>query len=112
MMPIVSKRRQVDQETGQTVEGKRYLTFHHPHSLTLATDWDLVFADDEREANPTSFKFLQMAHAWRAAQEAQKNGGGGGTPGGPLPGFAPASKPAAAAEPPSPTASSNAGSDE
>ena len=25
MMPIVSKRRQVDQETGQTVEGKRYL---------------------------------------------------------------------------------------
>ncbi|KAF7763681.1 hypothetical protein Agabi119p4_8218 [Agaricus bisporus var. burnettii] len=49
MMPIVSKRRHVDQETGQTVE-----------------DWDLVFADDEREANPTSFKFLQMAHAWKA----------------------------------------------
>ncbi|KAL1746763.1 hypothetical protein HDZ31DRAFT_33503 [Schizophyllum fasciatum] len=95
MMPIVSKRRQVDQETGQTVE-----------------DWDLVFADDEREANPTSFKFLQMAHAWRAAQEAQKNGGGGNAPGGPLPGFAAASKPQAAAEPPSPTASSNAGSDE
>jgi crooked neck len=48
MMPMVSKRRHVDQETGQTVE-----------------DWDLVFADDEREANPTSFKFLQMAHAWK-----------------------------------------------
>ncbi|KAF8212076.1 hypothetical protein K438DRAFT_1805919 [Mycena galopus ATCC 62051] len=46
MMPIVSKRRHVDQETGQTVE-----------------DWDMVFADDERESNPTSFKFLQMAHA-------------------------------------------------
>ncbi|KAK7060421.1 NineTeen Complex (NTC) component [Paramarasmius palmivorus] len=53
MMPIVSKRRKVDQETGQTVE-----------------DWDLVFADDEREANPTSFKFLQMAHAWKNAQKS------------------------------------------
>ncbi|KAI0759390.1 hypothetical protein BD413DRAFT_275416 [Trametes elegans] len=51
MMPITSKRRTVDKETGQTVE-----------------DWDIVFADDEREANPTSFKFLQMAHAWKAAQ--------------------------------------------
>lgn len=58
-MPIVSKRRHVDQETGQTVE-----------------DWDLVFADDEREANPTSFKFLQMAHAWKATA------GGGGVEGG------------------------------
>ncbi|KAH9848003.1 TPR-like protein [Lenzites betulinus] len=56
MMPITSKRRIVDKETGQTVE-----------------DWDIVFADDEREANPTSFKFLQMAHAWKAAQA--KSGG-------------------------------------
>ncbi|KDQ31821.1 hypothetical protein PLEOSDRAFT_48867 [Pleurotus ostreatus PC15] len=56
MMPIVSKRRVVDQDTGQTVE-----------------DWDLVFADDERESNPTSFKFLQMAHAWKASQ-AKKPG--------------------------------------
>lgn len=31
--------------------------------------WDYVFADDEREANPTSFKFLQMAHAWKAKKE-------------------------------------------
>ncbi|EIW53799.1 TPR-like protein [Trametes versicolor FP-101664 SS1] len=51
MMPITSKRRIVDKETGQTVE-----------------DWDIVFADDEREANPTTFKFLQMAHAWKAMQ--------------------------------------------
>ncbi|CAK5264928.1 unnamed protein product [Mycena citricolor] len=51
MMPIVSKRRVVDAETGQTVE-----------------DWDMVFADDERESNPTTFKFLQMAHAWKTAQ--------------------------------------------
>ncbi|KAJ7449957.1 pre-mRNA-splicing factor CLF1 [Mycena latifolia] len=57
MMPIVSKRRHVDTETGQTVE-----------------DWDMVFADDEREANPTSFKFLQMAHAWKNAQ-ARGTGG-------------------------------------
>jgi crooked neck len=36
-------------------------------------DWDMVFADDERESNPTSFKFLQMAHAWKNAQA--KSGG-------------------------------------
>lgn len=35
----------------------------------------MVFADDERESNPTSFKFLQMAHAWKNAQ-AQSTGGG------------------------------------
>ncbi|KAJ7632762.1 hypothetical protein FB45DRAFT_791979 [Roridomyces roridus] len=56
MMPIVSKRRHVDAETGQTVE-----------------DWDMVFADDERESNPTTFKFLQMAHAWKNSQA--KEGG-------------------------------------
>ncbi|KAF8652333.1 hypothetical protein AX16_004439 [Volvariella volvacea WC 439] len=69
MMPIVSKRRIVDQETGQAVE-----------------DWDLVFADDEREANPTSFKFLQMAHAWKS-QQGKKGGGGGGGASGLLSGF-------------------------
>ncbi|KAJ3751659.1 hypothetical protein EV360DRAFT_76034, partial [Lentinula raphanica] len=51
MMPIVTKKRHVDQETGQMVE-----------------DWELVFADDERDNNPTSFKFLQMAHAWKNNQ--------------------------------------------
>lgn len=71
MMPIVSKRRVVDQETGQTVE-----------------DWDLVFADDERESNPTSFKFLQMAHAWK---QAQMVGGAGGKGPAVLSGFTPAS---------------------
>lgn len=71
MMPIVSKRRVVDQETGQTVE-----------------DWDLVFADDERESNPTSFKFLQMAHAWKQAQIV---GGAGGKGPAVLSGFTPAS---------------------
>jgi crooked neck len=62
MMPIVSKRRHVDQETGQTVE-----------------DWDLVFADDEREAHPASFKLLQMAHAWKGklATPGAANAGSG-----------------------------------
>ena len=30
----------------------------------------MVFADDERESNPASFKFMQNAHAW-----AQSRGG-------------------------------------
>ena len=36
-----------------------------------------VFADDERESHPTSFKFMAMAHAWKMNQ-AKNNGGGGG----------------------------------
>ncbi|KAJ3516493.1 hypothetical protein NLJ89_g1095 [Agrocybe chaxingu] len=59
MKPIVTKKRFVDQETGQMVE-----------------DWDLVFADDERESNPTTFKFLQMAHAWKQAQHSQTRAAG------------------------------------
>lgn len=43
----------------------RYLLF------PWISDYDYIFADDERESNPTSFKFLQMAHAWKAS------GGGG-----------------------------------
>lgn len=83
-MPIVGRKQHVDQETGQVVEGKprqycillRCLTCFH------LTDWELVFADDEREANPTTFKFLQMAHAWAK----QRSGGPG-----PLSGFTSAS---------------------
>ncbi|KAG1772587.1 hypothetical protein EV702DRAFT_618682 [Suillus placidus] len=59
MMPIIGRKQHVDKETGQVVE-----------------DWELVFADDEREANPRSFKFLQMAHAWKHSQ-AKKSGGTG-----------------------------------
>ncbi|GJE86973.1 TPR-like protein [Phanerochaete sordida] len=51
MFPIVSKKRRVD-ETGQVVE-----------------DWDMVFADDERESNPATFKFLQFAHQWAQAKK-------------------------------------------
>ncbi|KAG5635885.1 hypothetical protein H0H81_009766 [Sphagnurus paluster] len=51
MMPIVAKKRKTDIENDQEVE-----------------DWGYIFPDDEREANPTSFKFLQMAHAWKNMQ--------------------------------------------
>jgi len=79
MMPVQGKRRYVDQETGQLVE-----------------DYDYIFADDEREANPTSFKFLQMAHAWAASKKTggagttagSGDGGGGGGGGGALSRFA------------------------
>ncbi|KZT01353.1 TPR-like protein [Laetiporus sulphureus 93-53] len=52
-MPLVSRRRHVE-------EGG-----------TEVLDWDMVFPDDERESNPTSFQFLQMAHAWKKAQAAK-----------------------------------------
>jgi len=39
----------------------------------------MVFADDERESNPASFKFLQMAHAWKLAQ-AKKAGASAAVP--------------------------------
>lgn len=39
---------------------------------TALSDWDILFADDEREANPATFKFIQNALAWRV-----KEGGGG-----------------------------------
>jgi len=65
MMPVQGKRRYVDEETGQLVE-----------------DYDYIFADDEREANPTSFKFLQMAHAWAASRKAGEAGAGAGSGGG------------------------------
>lgn len=64
MMPVQGKRRYVDEETGQLVE-----------------DYDYIFADDEREANPTSFKFLQMAHAWAASRKSGGAGSGAGNAG-------------------------------
>jgi crooked neck len=51
------------------------------YTLSLP-DYDYIFADDEREANPTSFKFLQMAHAWAAAKKAGAAGSGAGAGGG------------------------------
>lgn len=61
MFPIVSLKRVYDPETDTHVE-----------------DWVMVFKDDERESNPTSFKFLQMAHAWKAkGKKALPTLGGG-----------------------------------
>ncbi len=34
----------------------------------------MAFPDDEREANPASFKFLEMAHKWKRAQAAGDGG--------------------------------------
>lgn len=39
------------------------------------TDWDLVFPDDERDANPTTFKFFQAAQAWAAQRGSGEEGG-------------------------------------
>jgi crooked neck len=69
MMPIVTKKRHTDQETGQSVEGLSFEAHgFSTHIFILLSDWEMVFADDERESNPTSFKFLQMAHAWKNSQ--------------------------------------------
>ncbi|KAI0701868.1 pre-mRNA-splicing factor CLF1 [Cytidiella melzeri] len=70
MFPIVSRKRKED-ESGQVVEG---------------LDWDMVFADDERESNPTSFKFMQMAHEW------SKRAKSGAAPSSVLAGFASATQ--------------------
>jgi crooked neck len=39
-------------------------------STSLTLDYDMVFADDEREANPASFKFFQAAQDWKARAAA------------------------------------------
>ncbi|QRW13109.1 pre-mRNA-splicing factor CEF1 [Ceratobasidium sp. AG-Ba] len=56
MMPQIIKRWRKSDESG-----------------ALEEYWDMLFADDEREANPTSFKLLQMAHAWKTAQAAARS---------------------------------------
>ncbi|OJA11562.1 hypothetical protein AZE42_07106 [Rhizopogon vesiculosus] len=73
MMPIVGRKQHVDKETGQVVEGQRSTPYVAQLANGSTADWELVFADDEREANPRSFKFLQMAHAWKQSQ-AKKSG--------------------------------------
>lgn len=51
-----------------------YETLYHrsrPKTDFASVDWDMVFPDDEREARPTSFKFLQTAHLWKQMQAAK-----------------------------------------
>lgn len=47
-------------------------------NLFICSDVEWVFADDERESNPTTFKFMAMAHAWKMSQAKNNDGGGGG----------------------------------
>jgi crooked neck len=95
MMPIVAKRRHVDEETGQVVEGKSFSVRSSLHTLIAyvsVPDWEMVFADDERENNAAPFTFLQNALAWRNKQAAGGGASSSGT-GGLLSGFARASQP-------------------
>lgn len=87
MLPIVGRKQHVDKETGQVVEGEILHLSWLGRVVNGVLDWELVFADDEREVNPASFKFLQMAHAWKNAQGKK---GGGSTV---LSGFVAATKP-------------------
>lgn len=87
MMPIVGRKQHVDKETGQVVEGEIFHLFSLERVAKRVLDWELVFADDEREVNPASFKLLQMAHAWKTAQGKK---GGASTV---LSGFVAATKP-------------------
>lgn len=87
MMPIVGRKQHVDRETGQVVEGMVFYLLFIKRVVNSVLDWELVFADDEREVNPASFNILKMAHAWKNAQA--KKGGGSAI----LSGFVAAAKP-------------------
>lgn len=74
-MPQVTKRwRKLDsgdmEECEFMFQGVVYLL--NAMLIFSLSDWDILFADDEREANPATFKFIQNALAWRS-----KEGGGG-----------------------------------
>jgi crooked neck len=43
-------------------------------SGTLEEYWDIAFPDDERDANPTTFKFFQAAQNWAAKKSAGAGG--------------------------------------
>jgi crooked neck len=45
-------------------------------SGALEEYWDLAFPDDERDANPTTFKFFQAAQAWAVQRGGAGDGGG------------------------------------
>lgn len=38
--------------------------------------WDLVFPDDEKEANPSTFKFFQAAQQWASQRTGEAAAGG------------------------------------
>ena len=72
MMPTTRKRwRKAEDGSGQLEECKccRVVCVSGSHD----TDWDLAFPDDERDANPASYKFFKAAQEW-AAQRGQEAG--------------------------------------
>ena len=78
MMPIVSRKRRTVDDAGDMVEECKLDCRDKAHVTDICLDWDMVFPDDEREANPASFKFLEMAHKWKQMQAAKGGSGGGG----------------------------------
>ena len=78
MMPIVSRKRRTVDDAGDMVEECKSDSRDKAHISDIYSDWDMVFPDDEREANPASFKFLEMAHKWKQMQAAKGGSGGGG----------------------------------
>lgn len=46
-------------------------------SGALEEYWDLAFPDDERDANPTTFKFFQAAQQWAAQKGGMGTSAGG-----------------------------------
>lgn len=68
MMPYPSgKARRTDGDDGDDGNWVFYIALNMFH-ISLLADWDYVFPDDEREANPGFSKFLQRARAWGLAQ--------------------------------------------
>ena len=68
MMPIIGKKRNVDQGLDNDVEGLHLSPVMAACLNQSTSDREYVFPDDERESTTTSFKFLQFAHAWKKSQ--------------------------------------------
>jgi hypothetical protein len=68
MMPIIGKKRNVDQGLDNDVEGLHVSPVMAVCLNQPTSDREYVFPDDERESTTTSFKFLQFAHAWKKSQ--------------------------------------------
>ena len=71
MMPKVMKKwRQAEDGSGLEECTSLVVLYHFFRIVSLTylccefIDWDMVFADDEKEANPASFKFFQAAQEW------------------------------------------------
>jgi crooked neck len=75
LMPKVMKKWRQAEDGSGLEECRSMLLDRRKMWLTSISllDYDMVFADDEREANPASFKFFQAAQEWkqRAAAMAE-----------------------------------------